>query len=213
MDLTRRITHEMLNFPGEPRPGFIQFGGLSDLGFRCRQILMPTHFGTHTDAYSHFLPAGRTIDRMDLAPYIGPAVVLDVRRRPDRAKVTRNDLEAAWSTEDSARRVLVNTGWGDRVKGPAYFKDFPGVEEEAARWLIRRKVVMLGLDLPSVHPKKYKAVHELLFRGRVAVTEGLINLSRLPRGDVFFVGLPLALVGLDGSPIRALAIVGDPHGL
>ena len=213
VDLTRRITHEMLNFPGEPRPGFIEFGGLSDIGFRCRQILMPTHFGTHTDAYSHFLPAGRTIDRMDLAPYIGPAVVLDVRRRPDRAKVTRSDLEAAWPTEDSARRVLVNTGWGDRVKGPAYFKDFPGIEEEAARWLIRRKVVMLGLDLPSVHPKKYKAVHELLFRGRVAVTEGLINLSRLPRGEVFFVGLPLALVGLDGSPIRALAIVGDPRDL
>ncbi len=64
VDLTRRITHEMLNFPGEARPGFIRFSGLDDVGFRCRQILMPTHFGTHTDAYSHFLPAGRTIDRM-----------------------------------------------------------------------------------------------------------------------------------------------------
>ena len=122
-------------------------------------------------------------------------------------------MEAAWPTEASAHRVLLNTGWADRVKGPAYFKDFPGIEAEAARWLIRRKVVMLGLDLPSVHPKKYKAVHELLFRGGVAVTEGLINLSRLPRGEVFFVGLPLALAGLDGSPIRALAVVGDPQGL
>ena len=53
----------------------------------------------------------------------------------------------------------------------------------------------------------------MLFRGGVAVTEGLINLSRLPRGEVFFVGLPLALAGLDGSPIRAVAIVGDPRGL
>jgi kynurenine formamidase len=58
VDLTRRITHEMLNFPGEPRPGFIAFGGLADTGFRCRQVRMPTHFGTHADAYSHFLPAG-----------------------------------------------------------------------------------------------------------------------------------------------------------
>jgi len=38
---------------------------------------MPTHFGTHTGAYSHFLPAGRTIDRMDLVPFMRPAVVLD----------------------------------------------------------------------------------------------------------------------------------------
>ena len=210
VDLTRKITHEMLNFPGEPRPGFIAFGGLADIGFRCCQILMPTHFGTHTDAYSHFLPAGRTIERMALTQYVGPAAVLDVRTRPDFARVTRKDLEAAWPGNAASRRALLNTGWGDRAKGPAYFKDFPGLEPEAARWLIRRKVVMLGLDLPSVHPKKYKAVHELLFRGGVAVTEGLANLSRLPRGEVFFVGLPLPLAGLDGSPIRAVAIVGDP---
>lgn len=72
---------------------------------------------------------------------------------------------------------------------------------------------MLGLDLSSVHPQEYKKVHEMLFRGGVAVTEGLINLSRLPRGEVFFVGLPLALAGLDGSLIRAVAIVGDPRDL
>ena len=47
----------------------------------------------------------------------------------------------------------------------------------------------------------------------VAATEGLGNLSRLPRGEVFFVGLPLPLAGLDGSPIRAMAIVGVPNNL
>jgi kynurenine formamidase len=210
IDLTRKITHEMLNFPGEPRPGFIHFGDIADLGFRCKQILMPTHFGTHTDAYSHFLPEGLPIDRMAATQYVGPAVVLDVRKRPDRARVTPGDLEAAWPNDVRARRVLVNTGWGDRVKGPAYFKNFPGIEMDAARWLIRRKIIMLGLDLPSVHPKEYKKIHEVLFRGGVAVTEGLINLSRLRQRQVFFVGLPLALAGLDGSPIRAVAILGDP---
>jgi kynurenine formamidase len=210
VDLTRKITHEMLNFPGEPRPGFIHFGAVTDIGFRCTQVLMPTHFGTHTDAYTHFLPGSPPIDRMDPARYVGPAVVLDVRKRPARARVTRRDLERAWPAGSRARRVLINTGWGDRVKGPAYFKDFPGIEADGARWLIRRKVIMLGMDLPSVHPKQYKAIHELLFRGKVAVTEGLINLSRLPHGEVFFVGLPLPLKKLDGSPIRAVAIIGDP---
>ncbi len=209
IDLTRKITHEMLNFPGEPRPGFVHFGAVGDIGFRCTQVLMPTHFGTHTDAYTHFLPGSVSIDRMDPAQYVGPAAVLDVRKRPDATRVTQGDLEAAWPAGCRARRVLVNTGWGERVKGPGYFKGFPGIEVEAARWLIRRKVIMLGLDLPSVHPKEYKAVHELLFRANVAVTEGLINLSRLPRDEVFFVGLPLALAGLDGSPIRAVAVVGD----
>lgn len=211
IDLTRKITHEMLNFPGEPRPGFIHFSSVADVGFHCTQVLMPTHFGTHTDAYTHFLPGSVSIDRMDPAQYVGVAAVLDIRRRPDPTRVTRRDLEAAWPAGSSARRALVNTGWGDRVKGSAYFKEFPGIEVEAARWLIRRKVILLGLDLPSVHPKQYKRVHELLFRAKVAVTEGLVNLSRLPPGEVFFAGLPLALRGLDGSPIRAVAIVGDPR--
>ena len=209
IDLTRPITHEMPNFPGEPRPGFIHFGDVPDIGFRCTQVLMPTHFGTHTDAYTHFLPGTTTIDRMPLEKYVGPAVVLDVRKRPNRACVTRRDLEAAWPVGATAPRVLVNTGWADRVQGPAYFRGFPGIEPEAARWLIRRKVILLGLDLPSVQPREYKRVHEMLFRAGVGVTEGLVNLSRLPRGDVFFVGLPLALAGLDGSPIRAVAIIGD----
>ena len=95
------------------------------------------------------------------------------------------------------------------MKGPAYFKNFPGIEPEAARWLIRRKVILVGLDLQSVHPRLYKEVHEMFFRAGVGVTEGLINLSRLPRGEVFFIGLPLVLAGLDGSPVRAVAIVGD----
>ena len=213
IDLTRKITHEMPNFPGEPRPGFIHFGGVADIGFRCTQILMPTHFGTHTDAYTHFLPRTTTIDRMPLEKYVGPAVVLDVRKRPDQGRVTQRDLEAAWPVGAMARRALVNTGWGDRVKGPAYFRGFPGIEPEAARWLIRRKVILLGLDLPSVHPKEYRRVHEMLFRAGVGVSEGLVNLSRLPRGEVFFVGLPLALADLDGSPIRAVAVVGDPGKL
>ena len=210
VDLTRPIVHEMPNFPGEPRPGFIHFADIADIGFRCKQVLMPTHFGTHTDADSHFLPKGRTIERMPLAPYVGPAVVLDVRRRPDSARVTDRDLERAWPKGATAPRVLVNTGWSERVKGLPYFKDFPGIEVEAARWLIRRRIQLVGLDLPSVHPTEFKAVHELFFRAKVAVTEGLVNLSRLPRGEVFFVGLPLALTGLDGSPIRALAVLGDP---
>jgi len=209
IDLSRKITHEMLNFPGEPRPGFIRFGAVGDIGFQCTQILMPTHFGTHTDASTHFLPDTVTIDRMPLENYVGPAVVLDVRKRPDRARVTRKDLEAAWPADADAPRVLVNTGWADRVKGAAYFRGFPGIELEAARWLIRRKAILLGLDLPSVHPRDYRRVHELLFRAGVGVTEGLVNLSRLPRGQVFFVGLPLALAGLDGSPIRAVAFVGN----
>lgn len=214
VDLTRRITHEMPNFPGEPRPGFVRFGELGDLGFRCHQVLMPTHFGTHADAFSHFLPAGRPIDRMRPGPYIGPAVLLDLRRRPDPRRISRADLIRAWPAGAAARRVVLRTGWAERAAGARYFRGFPGLSREAAAWLVRaRRAVLLGLDLPSVHPTDYARVHQVLFRGGVAVVEGLVNLDRVAAGRFFFVGLPLPLAGLDGSPVRALAILGNPDDL
>lgn len=214
VDLTRPITHEMLNFPGEPRPGFVRFGDLGDLGFRCHQVLMPTHFGTHADAPSHFLAAGRPIDRMPPTAYVGSAVLVDVRRRPDPARITRDDLARAWPGGPPVRRAVVRTGWAERVTGARYFRGFPGLTREAARWLVRQKrLALLGLDLPSVHPTDYSRVHRILFQGGVAVVEGLVRLAEVRASCFFLVALPLPLRGLDGSPVRALAIVGDPAAL
>ena len=222
VDLTRTISHEMPNFPGEPRPGFIRFGDLGDIGFRCHQILMPTHFGTHADAPSHFLPSGRPIARMRPDAYVGPAALLDVRRRPDATRVTRTDLERAWERAwerarpggEPVRRVVVNTGWAERATGARYFRGFPGLTREAATWLVRSKrVTLVGLDLPSVHPTDYRRVHVILFRGNVAVVEGLVRLGEVRVSRFFLVALPLPFAGLDGSPVRALAILGDPSVL
>jgi arylformamidase len=214
VDLTRPITHEMANFPGEPRPGFVEFGGLHDLGFRCHQVLMPTHFGTHADAYSHFLEDGLPIDRMPAGAYVGPAAVVDVRRRPDPARVTRRDLQRAWPASGAARRVLLRTGWAERTTGAAYFHGFPGLTADAAAWLARGpRPRLLGLDLPSVHPTEYARVHRTLFRARIAVVEGLVRLDRIGAPRCFLVAAPLPLRGLDGAPLRALAVVGRPGAL
>jgi kynurenine formamidase len=204
----------MPNFPGEPRPGFVKFGDLNELGFRCHQVLMPTHFGTHADAYSHFLTNGLPIDRMRPAAYVGPAILLDVRCRRNPTRVTRQDLERAWPVGIKGARVLIRTGWAEGTRGTAYFKSFPGLTAEAATWLAReRKVLLLGLDLPSVHPTDYARVHRILFRADVAIVEGLVRLEEVTEPRFFFVGLPLPLRGLDGSPIRALAILGPPDDL
>jgi kynurenine formamidase len=45
------------------------------------------------------------------------------------------------------------------------------------------------------------------------VVEGLVRLDKVRGPRFFFVGLPLPLAGLDGSPIRALAILGPPEDL
>jgi kynurenine formamidase len=76
-----------------------------------------------------------------------------------------------------------------------------------------RNLTLVGLDLPSVHPTDYRRVHVILFRGNVAVVEGLVRLGEVRVSRFFLVALPLPFAGLDGSPVRALAILGDPSVL
>ena len=42
----------------------------------------------------------------------------------------------------------------------------------------------------------------------VVIVEELANLAALPDGPFHFVALPLRLTALDGSPVRAVAVVG-----
>ena len=78
---------------------------------------------------------------------------------------------------------------------------------EAARWLASKKIGLLGLD--SATPStEWKEVHHLLLGPgtEMVIVEALANLDKLPERFTF-IGLPLALKGRDGSPIRAAAVV------
>ena len=44
------------------------------------KLTMATHLGTHVDAPYHFHPDGITVEDMPLEKYMGPALLLDLRR-------------------------------------------------------------------------------------------------------------------------------------
>ena len=50
-------------------------------------------------------------------------------------------------------------------------------------------------------------IHRTFFRAGVIIVEYMANLDDVGTGDFEFVILPLRLEGLDGSPVRAVAIV------
>ena len=63
----------------------------------------------------------------------------------------------------------------------------------------------MGMDTPSVDPFDSKTLdaHHALFRGGVAILEGLV-LDGVPEGIYELIALPLRLAGLDASPVRAV---------
>ncbi len=52
--------------------------------------------------------------------------------------------------------------------------------------------------------------HKTLMRGGVLIVEGLTNLGEIPDGRPFsLIVLPLKAAGLDGFPVRAVAVCGE----
>ena len=67
-------------------------------------------------------------------------------------------------------------------------------------------VQLVGVDTPSVDRLPFEAHLALLGHG-VLIVENLTNLDAIP-ADVFqLVALPLKILGRDGSPVRAVALV------
>ena len=160
------------------------------------------HVGTHVDAPWHFLEDGRTVDALSLDVLIGPVVVLEI---PEVTLVTPRELEAS-SLPQGTRRVLLRTRNSDLgAAGAAEFKeDYTAISADAARWLVRRRVRLIGIDYLSIQPfEKNDRTHEILLKADIVILEGL-DLSGVRPGEYELICLPLKLRAVEGAPARAI---------
>jgi arylformamidase len=202
-DLSLQISHGMPAFPGEPTAGFIPFATIERDDCEMWQLSLFTQIATHLDAPSHFMPGGRTVERVELERCIGLAtIVRAVGEAELDAEVFRPYLDDLRRT----RRCLLASGWDARFGEDGYFTEFPSMTVEAAALLVEAGVVFLGLDTPSPHTSEFRLLHEALFVNEMVVAECLVGVAAIAAPEVLLVALPLKLEGLDGSPIRAIAI-------
>lgn len=169
------------------------------------------------------------IDVEDLAPFAGvitPGARVLLRtgwsRRPEafegdllkegrQAESAR--AESIWteSTRMEGSRMESTRMEGLRTKSTraesAWADDFPGLTVGAAQWLAERQIALLGLEQPSTHPTDYIKTHRALLGAGVVLVESLVNLHLIDRDEFWLAVLPLNLAGLDGSPVRAVAVL------
>jgi D-apiose dehydrogenase len=183
---------------------------IGDDGWNATTLTLYSHSGTHMDAPRHFLPSGASLDQQDLAVCCGPARVVDMGTAEPRQSLTVEDVVSRLGTVHPGDRLLFRTGWSKRAGTPEYRNELPRISLDLARWLVERKVVLIGVEPPSVadvnNLEELTEVHQTLFRGGVVIVEGLTNLDRLTQPVVEFIALPLKIVGGDGCPVRAIAI-------
>lgn len=205
VDLTMPISDGMDAFPGEPTARFTRFSSVDgDTGIEMWNVGMFSQLGTHVDAPRHFLSGGATVDAVDLRRCIGPATIID---HPVDAGPVIEPAHLAAEEEGLRRhrRVLIRTGWDARLGTADYWTGIPELSVAAAEYLVALGITFIGLDTPTPSFSDLHAVHRVLLGAGAVITECLVNLGRLGN-PTWIVCLPLPLVGLDGSPVRAVAL-------
>jgi len=86
------------------------------------------------------------------------------------------------------------------------------LDEEAVGYLAALGVQLVGTDYLSIEASESpsKPVHRILLRKGIAVLEGL-DLSGVEEGFYTLIALPLPMPGLEGSPVRAVLLKGEPE--
>jgi len=176
-------------------------------------VSMWSHSGTHVEVSLHFYAGGK--DTSDFPPetFVGPAIRLDFRDKQKNEPITLEDFQAAGDIHEGDIVIL----WEGRdvLYRTQESHSRPYVTEEAANWLVlEKKIKLLGTDSSGFEVRggdKDHPNHHLFFKDGidVPVVECLRNLGEIPADRFFFMGLPIPVKGLDASPIRAVALVGE----
>ncbi len=215
IDLSWPVAPGMPMFPGDPPVTLTPMGSLETHGFVSHLASLPAHSGTHMDAPAHVARSGAALADLPLARFAGPGAVLDLRARPGLA-VTEDDLApllALLAPSLSAHAaapafLLLRTGDEDRWGDPAYYTAGAHLTPGAARLLGALPGLSgIGMDAGSADPlsaTELPAHHALLDAGQVIV-ENLRGLGQLPARGFTFLCLPV--LGGDGSPVRAAALL------
>jgi arylformamidase len=211
IDVTTPLREGLVPWPGDPP---FRLDRVSDIarGDACTfsRLSMSAHAGTHIDAPLHFIRNGRSVDTLPLDATIGPARIIQIRSRvviaPDelRPHRIRAGERLLFRTANSTRRRQAGT----------FFEDYVAVSLAAARYLVSRRVRMVGIDGPSIAPFRVDMAetHRVLLGAGIWVLEGL-DLRRAPAGRCELLCLPLKVVGGDGAPARALIRVRKGSGV
>ena len=186
-------------------------GALPTHGYCSHLAVLPAHSGTHIDAPAHVLAGGAPLSGLPLTRFAGPGAALDLRGRPNLA-VTEADLapHMADLAANTPAFVILRTGDEERFGDEAYYTHGAHLTPGAAKLLTGLAVSGLsGIGLDAASPDPFSAIdlptHKILLGADVLVVENLRGLAVLPARGFTFVCLPV--LGADGSPVRAAALV------
>ncbi len=207
LDLTREVRNDTKVFPGSPLPKFITWTKMDVHNYDSEVIFMSTHTGTHMDAPSHFATNASTIDKISVGRLISNAILIKLKKGSNQL-ITADEIKASNVSIKQGDTIVLSTLWENEIDKDYFFSHSPGLAEDAAKYLIDKKVNAVCIDSPSIDrgSESSFAVHKLLLSNEILIVENLCNLDKLNCQYFTLIMTPLKLSGASGSPIRAIAV-------
>jgi arylformamidase len=192
----------------------IERGGPSSTGQVARGLKMRLHSGSHVDAPEHWIEGGKQIQDLPLDLFIGRAVIADCSSKEGDKAITEGDLEdRVGAMLHPGDRLLDRTDWNDRffdIEVAEWKAASPYLTPGALDWCIARKPVLVGIDFyhGAIAPGADHAemFESKLVRNGILTVTNLFNLKAVKKTEVTLIALPLALHGVEASPVRAVIL-------
>ena len=211
IDLTLTVSEKIPTFPGSPKPHFIEWETIPKDGYNLELLFLSTHTGTHIDAPFHFMKSGKKIHEIKPERLVNEAVLIKVGKNSNRSisKTDIQNFEQKNGKIENGSTVIFYTGWQKNLNKEFYFTKNPGLSVSAAKYLISKKINMVGIDSPSIDlgtDSKF-SVHHVLAKNNILIVENLANLGMIKSNNFHLITSPLKLKNATGSPIRAFGFV------
>jgi kynurenine formamidase len=227
LDLTREISPTIPVYPGHMKVAIwdhmthaesrLRLGDSPFKGYAVKGISLCDHDSTHMDAIYHFNGdrPDLTIDTFAIENSFLESVWIDVSDVKPRTHITldrvrRGMAEAGIESLPRGGALLYYTGAAKKWDRPLEFvTDYPGLDEEASRWILDQGVLNVLTDAASTDNPADLGYpnHRTHAEYLVNHTEIVNNIDRIPVHQGFsLMVIPLRLVGCTGSPVRIFAL-------
>ncbi len=153
VELGHEWGHGVPVWPGDAEVQIVRGVNHARDGVMSHKIVTNMHVSTHVNAPIHLVQGGAFVGDLPIYRFFGTGVVLSIRKgRWDL--VTVADLEQARPGVQKGDIVLIVTGWHQKFSdSQEYFGEAPGLAKEAAKWLLDKGAILVGIDTPAIdHP-------------------------------------------------------------
>jgi kynurenine formamidase len=214
VDLTHLLNPDTQTFPvpWHKKIEFSALGTIDTVGRNTTHVHIGSHSGTHIDAPSHFIPNGETIEQIVLEKCVGEFTYFNLRKTNPKEAISVDILKNTVPELKKGKILILDFAWSSNFGEPHYYSHQPFLSYEASEYLLSSDPKMIGYDvaMPDNPLEGFgntcdSPVHKLFLSHGIPLLE---NLKIEKPIDEFrtLIALPLRFEGLDGSPVRCIAL-------